>query len=143
MQVVNASWPWDLAVERAQKIQAYAFLVRSIQAERQPRPHVEPRSVTISYPAAPVVTVERTAPTTWDWYAIAQCETGGDWNMTGSVYSTGLGMMDEAIRENSSPDVADRELSGTATVAEIIATAESIAAKHGIHSWGCGQKLYP
>ena len=76
---------------------------------------------------------------TWnyDWDAVARCETGGNWNMTGSYYSTGLGMMNQAIRENSPPDVAQRELSGTASVNEIKQTAETIAARHGIQSWGC------
>jgi len=75
--------------------------------------------------------------TPYDWPAIANCETGGNWNVTGSYYSTGLGMMNAAIIENSPPDVAQRELSGTATVLEIVATARQIEAKHGIHSWGC------
>lgn len=79
----------------------------------------------------------------YDWYAIADCETGRDWNVTGSLYSTGLGMMNEAIRENSPPDVAARELTGTATILEIVGTARTIATRHGIHSWGCGRKLYP
>lgn len=79
----------------------------------------------------------------YDWYAIAQCETGGNWNVTGPRYSTGLGMMNQAIRENSPPEVAARELAGTATVVEIVLTAREIARKHGIHSWGCGKALYP
>ena len=74
---------------------------------------------------------------TYNWDAVAQCETGSDWNMTGSYYSTGLGMMNQAITENSPPDVAQRELSGTASVNEIKETAETIAARHGIRSWGC------
>lgn len=81
--------------------------------------------------------------TPFDWYAIAACETGGNWNVTGSRYSTGLGMENEAIRENSVPAVAARELAGTATIIEIVGTARSIESKHGIHAWGCGRKLYP
>lgn len=73
----------------------------------------------------------------YNWDAVARCETGGRWNMTGSVYSTGLGMMNQAIRENASPASAARQLAGVASRAEIVATAERIAARHGIDSWGC------
>jgi hypothetical protein len=73
----------------------------------------------------------------YNWDAVARCETGGAWNVTGSFYSTGLGMMNAAIRENSPPDVALRELTGRASRAEIVSTAEQIAARHGIRSWGC------
>lgn len=73
----------------------------------------------------------------YNWNALAQCETGGDWHMHGSYYSTGLGMMNAAIRENASPESAARQLSGSAPRSEIVATAEQIAARHGIRSWGC------
>lgn len=79
----------------------------------------------------------------YDWYAIANCETGGNWNMTGSYYSTGLGIMNQAIRENSPPAVAAREMAGTATVLEIVATGRRIEERFGIHAWGCGKSLYP
>ena len=88
-----------------------------------------------------------TALYTWshvpvDWFAVATCETGGDWHVTGSTYSTGLGMMNAAITENSPPDIARAELNGTSTVWDIIATAKRIDARFGIHAWGCGRKLY-
>lgn len=73
----------------------------------------------------------------YDWDAVAACETGSQWQMTGATFSTGLGIMNAAIAENSPPDAAARELAGTASQAEIVATAESIAARHGIRSWGC------
>lgn len=78
-----------------------------------------------------------------DWFAIASCETGGNWSMTGATYSTGLGMLNEAVEENSTPDVARLELEGRATVWEQIATAKRIADRFGIHAWGCGKRLYP
>lgn len=78
-----------------------------------------------------------------DWFAIAGCETGGDWHVTGSTYSTGEGMLNDAIRENSPPDVAARELAGMSSVWEIIGTAKRVEARFGVHAWGCGRKLYP
>lgn len=78
----------------------------------------------------------------YDWSAVARCETGGDWSMVGSVYSTGLGMMNEAIVEHSRPAVAAAELDGTATVLQIETTADAIAAAHGIRSWGCWAAAY-
>lgn len=76
-------------------------------------------------------------PTSYNWPALAICETGANTSMHGPVYSSMYGVMDEAVRENSPPDVAERILNGTASVAEQTAMAESVAAKHGIHSWGC------
>lgn len=78
-----------------------------------------------------------------DWFAVAGCETGGDWSMTGGVYSTGLGMLNAAIDENSPPDVALLEREGRASVWQIIGTAKRIEQRFGIHAWGCGRKLYP
>lgn len=78
-----------------------------------------------------------------DWYAMANCETGGNWNVTGTQYSTGLGMLNQAIIENSPPDVAARELAGRASILEIVGTGRTIASWAGIHAWGCGRKLWP
>ena len=91
----------------------------------------------------PVVIIETPAAQHYDWNAIAQCETGGDWTMHGSTYSSALGIMNQAVRENASADVAARVLTGTATRDEQIAIAERMAARFGIHAWACGQKLYP
>lgn len=78
-----------------------------------------------------------------DWDAIANCETGGNWSMHGSYYSTGLGVMNQAVRENSSADAAARMLAGTSNREEEIAMAVRLREKHGLQSWGCGKQLYP
>lgn len=62
-------------------------------------------------------------------------ETGGNWHMTGANYSTALGIMNQAVRENASADVAARVFAGTASRAEQIAIAESIVAKFGFRAW--------
>ena len=69
----------------------------------------------------------------WDCFAIA--ETGGDWTMHGSSYSTGLGIMNQAVRENATSEVAARALAGRASKAEQIAIGERIAARFGIRAW--------
>lgn len=144
IQPLNARTAGDKAVERANNATVFAFYLAAVsRVPVQPKKAPTLPEFVPSDPAPTVSPVVTAASSSYDWQAIANCETGGNWNVTGSVYSTGLGIMNQAIRENSPPDVAARELAGSASVAEITATAESIAAKHGIHSWGCGKKLYP
>lgn len=70
-----------------------------------------------------------------DWDCVAMAETGGNWRMSGSRYSTALGIMDQAVRENATPEVAVRALNGTATREEQIAIGESIVRKFGLRAW--------
>lgn len=48
------------------------------------------------------------------------------------------GVMNEAVRENASADVAARILSGRASVAEQTAMAQSVLDRHGVHAWAEG-----
>jgi len=73
-----------------------------------------------------------------DWACVALAETGANYTMHGSAYSSAYGVMNQAVRENSSPDVAARILAGTASPGEQLTMAQSIAAKHGIHAWAAG-----
>jgi hypothetical protein len=43
--------------------------------------------------AVPAPSSNGTLPPGTPWETVAQCETGGDWSMTGPVYSGGLGML--------------------------------------------------
>jgi hypothetical protein len=70
-----------------------------------------------------------------DWDCVAVAETGADYTMHGSAYSSAYGVMDQAVRENAPPDVADRILAGTATKEEQLAMAQSIARKFGLQAW--------
>jgi hypothetical protein len=70
-----------------------------------------------------------------NWTCIAEAETGGDWTMHGSNYSTALGILNQAVRENATPEVAARVFAGTASRAEQIAIGESIVRKFGIRAW--------
>lgn len=112
------------------------YIVGSIHERVQPDHH--PDRVPVATPG--FVTVEpttpnRTAPEVWDWNCVALHETGGDWTAHGPSYSSALGIMDAAIRENASPDVAARVLAGTATRAEQIAIGEQIVDRFGVNAW--------
>ena len=71
------------------------------------------------------------------WDAIAQCETGSDFTMHGSIYSTAYGIVNAAIYQNASPEIAQRILSGTATKAEQLAVAKAVWSYAGDRAWGC------
>lgn len=71
----------------------------------------------------------------YDWECISIAETGGDWTAHGPSYSSALGVMNQAVRENSPPDVAARILAGTASRAEQITMASRIADRFGIDAW--------
>lgn len=58
--------------------------------------------------------------------------------MHGSAYSSAYGVMNEAVRENSSPAVAARILTGRATPAEQLRMAERIEARFGVRAWAEG-----
>ena len=76
-----------------------------------------------------------------DWDAIARCETGSNWQAHGSRYSSGLGILNQAVRENATPEIAARVLAGVASREEQIAIGERIRARFGIGAWTCGRKL--
>lgn len=130
---VNAWAGGNLAVERAQKISAYAFLSAVIQVKEQPRPPVEP-----SPPVAARELTGVTADSSIDWNCVAVAETGGDFTMHGSSYSSAYGVMNEAVRENAPAEVAARILAGTASPDEQLQMAQSIAARFGIDAWAPG-----
>lgn len=72
-----------------------------------------------------------------DWDCVAIAETGGNFHMHGSAYSSAYGIMNEAVRENATPEVASRVLNGTASKDEQLAIAEAIARRFGFRqSWG-------
>lgn len=73
----------------------------------------------------------------YNWRALATCETGQDWQMTGTVYSSAFGIMNEAVRENATPGIAARILAGRGSPLEQLGVAVSIERKHSIRSWGC------
>ncbi len=67
---------------------------------------------------------------------IAEAETGTDWTMHGSTYSTAYGVINDIVYEYASPDVQARIFSGTATPAEQTDVVARFAADHGFGGWG-------
>lgn len=70
------------------------------------------------------------------WQCIAIAETGGNWSMHGSTYSTAFGMVNAIIFEYGTPDEQKHVFAGTATPDEQIDIASRFAAQHGFGGWG-------
>lgn len=70
------------------------------------------------------------------WACIAQAETGSDYTMTGSVYSTAFGMINDIIYDYGSPEEQAAVFSGTASKETQIAIASRFANEHGFGGWG-------
>ncbi len=99
---------------------------------------VQPETVTrlpAQVTASPSPDPAPAAASSTDWSCVAMRETGADYSMHGSSYSSAFGVMNQAVRENSPPDVAERILAGTASESEQLAMAQSIEARFGIDAW--------
>lgn len=113
-----------------------AFIVGSVHAAEQPPPSfpVEPRSVVTS---PTVTTAEPTSLTQSDvWACIAEAETGSDYTMHGSTYSTAFGMVNDIIYDYGTPEEQQAVFSGTASKEQQIAIASRFAGEHGFGGWG-------
>jgi hypothetical protein len=67
----------------------------------------------------------------YDWQALARCETGADWRMHGSVYSTAFGIM------NGAGEMTAAALAGTASPDDQVRIAIAVERRAGIRAWGC------
>ncbi len=70
------------------------------------------------------------------WPCIAEAETGSDWTMHGSTYSTAFGMVNDIIEDYGSPEQQAAVFSGTASPETQIDIASRFAADHGFGGWG-------
>lgn len=118
----------DLAIGRRRQ-ELTAWVVAA--AEEQPPRPVEPSSTTTPNP---VVSAATTPSSPWDCIALA--ETGRDWTMHGSTYSTAFGMVNDIIYEYGTPEEQAAVFSGTATPEQQIDIASRFAADHGFGGWG-------
>ena len=123
---VNPMVAADAALQRQREI-----VVLTMIAARASAPTVEARPVA----AVPARSTATGAASSWSWDCVATAETGGDWTAHGPSYSSALGVMNEAVRENAPADVAVRILNGTASRDEQIAMAQSILSRHGEGAW--------
>lgn len=69
------------------------------------------------------------------WDRMAACETGGDWGMTGSRFSGGVGFYNGTWDSFGGREFAP--LAGQASRAEQIIVANRVAADVGLTGWGC------
>lgn len=72
----------------------------------------------------------------YPWDCIANAETGGDWSMVGSTYSTGLGVINDVVYQYGSPQEAKDIMSGQASKQEQIDVVSRFTAIHGFGGWG-------
>lgn len=122
---------------------------RAIDAEpaaavkRAPRPvegvlltHAAVEAAEQAEAAAAAVHAEKMRPKTGvDWDGIAQCETGGNWQMSGSTYSGGLGFANTTWSGFGGGEFASN--AGSASREEQIVVAERVHARYGLSGWGC------
>jgi len=70
-----------------------------------------------------------------DWDGIAECETGGNWQMQGSTYSGGVGFANTTWSGFGGREFAPN--AGMASREEQIVVAERVYARYGLSGWGC------
>lgn len=73
------------------------------------------------------------------WDRLAQCETGGNWNMQGSRYSGGLGFYNGTWDSFGGREFASN--AGMATREQQITVAERVRARYGYTGWGCAPRV--
>lgn len=125
VQVQNAIAVADEGIRRWRNEQV-VFLVAASHNEEQPHRHREPRSDSQS--------VAATNSSPWD--CIAEAETGSDYTMHGSTYSTAFGMVNDIIYDYGTPEEQTAVFNGTATKETQIRIAAAFAADHGFGGWG-------
>ena len=70
-----------------------------------------------------------------DWDGIARCETGGNWHMSGSTFSGGLGFANSTWSGFGGRQFAPN--AGMASREQQIVVAERVYARYGLSGWGC------
>lgn len=120
-QPAHADWQLANYVEAVERQAFYDALI----AAQAPKPTVH---------ATPI---ER-GPGWSPWDGIAQCETGGNWQMVGSRYSGGLGFANSTWDSFGGREFADN--AGRATREQQIIVAERVKARYGVDEpWGCSE----
>ena len=137
-QVPSALRAADMALLRERY--AFALYLSGVRAQVQPQRPADP-APTDTTPAH-AVSVAPESSSTWDWDCVALHETGADWTAHGSSYSSALGVMNQAVRENAPADVAARILAGTASRQEQIDMAQGIVNRFGVNAWAASTVAY-
>lgn len=137
---VNVLAAADEASRQMRQLQLMFIVSEVSRLEKNPAPRAGTFGAVTTTSARPTDDVQVTAtPETSsqaiDWPCIALHETGNDTTMHGSSYSSRYGVMNQAVRENASPESAARILSGTASVEEQTVMAQRIVDRFGIRAW--------
>jgi len=99
---------------------------------------IVPTTVRHTHPAPkPRAVVPRSGPSDSVWERLAQCESGGDWNIRGRLYSGGVQFAHSTWRA-----MGGRGVAADASKEEQIARAKILQARSGWGQWpGCSRKL--
>lgn len=73
------------------------------------------------------------------WDRMAQCETGGNWQMRGSSFSGGVGFANTTWNAFGGQQFASN--AGLATREQQIVVAERVRAAVGFRAWGCAKRI--
>jgi hypothetical protein len=133
--------------EEAAALEALALAEAQAEAERE-------AALRARYPARDQYPARGPIPDDAYWDAMARCETGGDWNMTGSRYSGGVGFYNGTWDAWGGREFAP--LAGQASREEQIVVANRVATQGwitpsggyvkpvGYSGWGCVSSVgYP
>ena len=112
-----------------------AYIVSEVNREVQPQSLADPPAVTTPN-RAPRDSMTTVATETTPWSCIAAAETGTNWHMVGSTYSTAFGMVNDIIRQYGTPQEQADVFSGTASPSEQVDIASRFAAQNGFGGWG-------
>ncbi len=140
-----SKWPWTQAQREAQTtaisdrnnlMMSYGKLqsVKKDQDAKRWYDHFTPKPAPKSGNSSGTqsTTARRTGV---DWDGIADCETGGNWSMSGSTYSGGVGFANTTWEGFGGGQFAPN--AGQASREEQIVVAERVYARYGLSGWGC------
>lgn len=125
----------DLAIQRERAAHDRQIVLLTVVAatmrETASTPTEDPRPVIHPHEITGAATT-----TSWDWDCVARAETGGNWQAHGSEYSSALGILNQAVREDAQTSAeAQRILTGTASRDEQVQVAEVILGRFGRTAW--------
>lgn len=130
-----ASTAVDAVGAATDAVELGANVVAYLDAQRRAAEAAELARAVETYQAA--VAAERSRTAVWD--RIAQCETGGNWGMTGSRYSGGLGFANTTWDSFGGREFATN--AGLASRSQQIIVAERLRDYGGYSGWGCAYTL--
>lgn len=112
------------------------FVMAVISAEQREQQRVEAVKLQVRVDRDASTRPPAAASSSDVFACIANAETGNDWTMHGSTYSTKYGLVNDIIRDYGSPEVQARVFSGTASDAEQLDIVRRFTGEHGFGGFG-------